>query len=122
MGKLVGFNPEMKSYRILTKGGTIINSKSFTFLYFAPKEKPLIDFGKLLTEEKVERTLERTVEGQAEEHIRIKEEEEDIDKLNEDKEFHNAIPPDAKDESEGNNKDIAELLVPVAQEPVGRIL
>jgi hypothetical protein len=39
MGKLVSFNPEMKSYCILTEGGIIINSKSVTFLDFVPEEK-----------------------------------------------------------------------------------
>jgi transposase InsO family protein len=36
LGKLIGFNTELKSYRILTDGGDIINSKHLEFLDFNP--------------------------------------------------------------------------------------
>jgi hypothetical protein len=58
----------------------------------------------------VEKLLDRPVKGQTEEQIRIKEEEEEIDELNKDKEFHNAIPSKFEDESDGNDADVAGAL------------
>jgi transposase InsO family protein len=54
LGKLIGFNPEMKSYQILKEEGSIINSKSVTFLNYIPCQGISDSYDELLIEEKTE--------------------------------------------------------------------
>jgi hypothetical protein len=78
MGQLIGFNPKLKSYRILTEGGIIINSKNVTFLNYVPPANSLNNGDELLLEEKTESLREVIPQDTGEkEEIKIKEEEEE---------------------------------------------
>jgi hypothetical protein len=117
MGILVGFNPELKSYRILTDEGTIINSKSVTFLEFAPPEKPIVDHDELIIEEKSVIPRIEPIINEQKEDVEIKEEEEDGTVPEENLESSSLL-----DDSETDDNDIADTLIPASSEPAGRIL
>jgi glycine cleavage system protein P-like pyridoxal-binding family len=100
-GKLIGFNPEIKSYRILRKDGTIVDSKNVDFLDFNPTDIVPIHHDELLVEstekesKKNEEKLEETV---------IKDEEEDDPMEN----IEEATQSDPSEESESS--DDAEMI------------
>jgi hypothetical protein len=79
LGTLIGFNPEIKSYHILTEEGIIINSKSVDFLEFVSPEKPLSDDNELIGKEIVETCLEKADPKEREEKDTTVKEEEDED-------------------------------------------
>ncbi|KAI7939342.1 hypothetical protein MJO29_014078 [Puccinia striiformis f. sp. tritici] len=118
MGKLIGFNPEIKSYRILTDDGMIINSKNVKFMNYVPCENPSDNSDDLLIEDK-------TVPSPAEPTPRDREKVGDIE---EEEEATESVPDEeeesstSEDESEDNSEEIADALIPVLNEPVGRIL
>jgi len=110
-GKLIGFDAELKSYKILTEDGNIINSKNVTFLDFPSNVHSDSDWDDLLTEEKPPQV--ESIQAPKEDHISIKEEDEDdsIDSLQETN--NNGISEtDDASSSEGENLEVAEELVP----------
>jgi hypothetical protein len=117
MGTLIGFNPELKSYQILTEAGSIFNSKNVTFLEFVPSDKSSGDHDELLVKRNSEPIVETRVEEEMKEDVQIKEEEDEIDLTDEEKEIL------VSDESSVTDDEaIADALTPAPEEPIGRIL
>jgi hypothetical protein len=122
LGKLIGFNPELKSYRILTNDGHIINSKSVDFLDFSPASESPIDYNKLLIEEKSEKPLAPLSKSEAEakkEDVKIKVEEEE-DQLLEDDDPVIVLKSD--EDSSSDDDEVANALTPEPEAPIGRSL
>ncbi|KNZ54133.1 hypothetical protein VP01_3031g1 [Puccinia sorghi] len=80
LGKLIGFNPELKSYRILLKDNQIINSKNVEFLDFEGSSGLGDYHDELLVEDKIEkRILHPPVLQGSHSNIEVKQEDEDED-------------------------------------------
>jgi hypothetical protein len=77
LGTLIGFNPELKSYQILTEAGVVVNPKNVTFLDFVSSNNPSGDNDKLLVKINPEPIVEKQVEKEVKDEVEIKEEEED---------------------------------------------
>jgi hypothetical protein len=120
MGKLIGFNPELKSYRILTNNNSIINSKSVTFLDFVPANHSPSSLDNLFYKDKAAKNVEADLADPREEGIKIEEEEED-DNPQGDDEDSAAKRSNSEEESEEDDNEVADALIP-QPEPVGRIL
>ncbi|KAA1083441.1 hypothetical protein PGTUg99_033462 [Puccinia graminis f. sp. tritici] len=118
LGTLVGFNQEIKSYRILTEEGIIINSKSVDFLEFLPAEKLLTEDNELVVKEKV-RTPEKAGVSEKEGEDTVVKEEEDEEELPELEEENSNLDEDLNSD---NDVMIADSLIPKTDEPVGCIL
>jgi hypothetical protein len=116
---LVGFNPELKSYRILTEENVLVNSKSVTFLEFTPSRNTSTDYGDILVEDRVEKPVETTTAVNQEEQMHVKEEEE-VDELS-DREDEPDDFRSLKDSTEDDD-DVATSLVPKNDVPSGRLL
>ncbi|KNZ45957.1 hypothetical protein VP01_7671g2, partial [Puccinia sorghi] len=118
-GKLIGLNPELKSYCVSLDDGRIVNSKNVKFLDFNTKDSHSPDFGELTVEQKTEprNPLPRGIEATEEPedgYLKIKQEEEVSKTTNE---FATA------DESSiDNDVNVVEILAPSSSNPVGRIL
>jgi hypothetical protein len=120
MGQLVGFNPELKSYCILTEEGVIINSKNVTFLDYVPPEKPSNNWDKLLLKEKAEPLKELIpLDTSKKEEAEIKEEDEDDQPLNKEGDAENSY--NINDDSDKDENDVAHALIP-DPEPVRQVL
>jgi hypothetical protein len=114
LGKLIGFNAELKSYRILRNDGIIVNSKSVEFLDFNPSDIVPINDNKLLVE-----TLEKSYDkgsDKREDTINIKEEEEDDPQGNNEEDTQ--ADTDGESDEFADAQDVADDLVP--QPEVGR--
>jgi hypothetical protein len=119
MGTLIGFNPEIKSYRILTDSGPIINSKNVKFLDFIPRKTSLEDHDELLIQEIVEQPAVEFKEPREEGDSSIKVEEQDADVPEEEEEETIST---SEDESDDADDEITNALIPASAEPAGRIL
>jgi hypothetical protein len=121
LGKLIGFNAEMKSYQILTNVGRIINSKSVDFLDFTPSKTSSTNSDELLIEETAEKpgSLPAALPEEEEDgKINIKLEEED--ELAEDP--NSLDSPNSEDDSDADKEDVAKSLTPAPEAHLGRIL
>ncbi|KNZ60792.1 hypothetical protein VP01_149g1 [Puccinia sorghi] len=118
-GRLIGYNEDLLSYRVLAEDGSIVETKNIQFLDFIP-EKPSssddFDCFEIINENIHEPTPpmneREDVEAALDDRIEIKEEEPDRDIHNEQLEVISVI-------SEDNDDEIAELLVPSSS---GRVL
>jgi hypothetical protein len=123
LGRLIGFNPEIKSYRILTDDGQIINSKSVDFLDFRSSPSSSSDDSNvILVKEKVEKPLVWPDDKEAEEEkIEIKQEE--VESLSEEEEDQ-SIPShsDFEDDPSDDNEAVANALNPESTASTGRVL
>jgi len=119
LGRLIGFDAELKCYRILLNDGQILNTKNVDFLDFDNSPNPEIEHDELLVNEKMEHSEPRAADRPVEEEVNVKEEEvdEDVTQDEETVEFETA-----DEDSEDDVLDVAESLVPAASNPVGRIL
>ncbi|KNZ55400.1 hypothetical protein VP01_2694g2 [Puccinia sorghi] len=120
MGRLIGFDAELKCYRILLNNGHILDTKNVDFLDFKPSKPPEVEHDELFIEERTENLVPSAVSPPESENINVKEEEvEDEEGLEEEtREFVTA----GEEESEGDEMDVAEALAPANHHPVGRIL
>ncbi|KNZ59145.1 hypothetical protein VP01_1796g11 [Puccinia sorghi] len=112
-GKLIGLNPELKSYRVRLDDGRIVNSK---FLYFNTKDTHSPDFGELTVEQKARsrNPLPRGIKATEEPedgNLNIKQEDEVSETTNE---FATA-----DEDSINNDVDVVEILAPSSSNPVG---
>jgi hypothetical protein len=123
MGKLIGFNPELKSCQILADDGRIINSKSFDFLDFIPSASNPSELNELLIEQQSKKPIVQPVkvpedENEEDKKINIKQEEED--KLDNTHNQSNAL--DSEDNSFVDAEDVVRTLTPAPEPAVGQIL
>jgi hypothetical protein len=113
LGRLLGFNIDLKSYRIQLTDGRIIDSKSVQFLDFDSNVSCSSDLSELIQEQQQEQpqqTPQATVKDEEKE-----EEDHESDELEDD--FH------SPDEFSGEDSDIGvQNPVPTIDGPVGRIL
>jgi hypothetical protein len=120
LGRLIGFNPEIKSYRILTDDGLIINSKNVDFLDFPTlPPNPPADFDELVIEELSEKTTTKPpAEATEEEPCTVVKEEEE-DQLDDDDQLPAAESEESSDDDETM---VADSLTPTPEAPTSRIL
>ncbi|PLW56691.1 hypothetical protein PCANC_05107 [Puccinia coronata f. sp. avenae] len=119
LGKLLGFNAEMKSYRILTSNGRILDSKHVDFLdYTQAQSSP--DFLDNIQIEKRDTTPEvvEVPTAEVKEEVMIKEELEEEEPMQEDSSRGNLEEEDSADDE----ADIEEILIPAPIKPSSRIL
>ncbi|KAA1082218.1 hypothetical protein PGTUg99_027951 [Puccinia graminis f. sp. tritici] len=119
-GKLLGFNVDLKSYKVLLSNGKIIDTKNVQFLDFdasISEKTNLTDLIKELRQEKEEQpALVTNEEAKEEKEPSVKEEEvEDLDSR--DNNFQSFDSTSSKDDIE-----IVETLIPAAEAPAGQIL
>ncbi|KNZ57541.1 hypothetical protein VP01_2131g2 [Puccinia sorghi] len=118
-GKLIGLNPELKSYQIRLDDGRIVNSKNVKFLDFSSDGIVSSDYGEFIIEEKItdqhQSVPAKPVSEDSEsDEVIVKEEEEDSEPM---PDFQ-----DAEEELSSNNDDVVDILVPESSNPVGRVL
>ncbi|KAA1133563.1 hypothetical protein PGTUg99_024468 [Puccinia graminis f. sp. tritici] len=119
-GKLIGFNVDLKLYKVLLSNGKIINTKNVQFLDFdasISKKTDLTDLIEELRQEKEEQPAPVTNEEAKEEKEPIVKEEEVEDLDSWDNNFQSFDSTSSKD-----NIEIVETLIPAAEAPVGQIL
>jgi hypothetical protein len=119
-GKLLGFNVDLKSYRILLSNGKIIETKNVQFLDFDTSiSSSSLDVNELIEElrpKKDDKISQTDKEPEEEREPSIKEEEEDnSDESSEKFQSMNS-------ETEDDEIEVAEGLIPTVDAPVGRIL
>ncbi|KNZ52147.1 hypothetical protein VP01_3675g2 [Puccinia sorghi] len=118
MGKLLGFNEELNSYRILVNNGRIVDTKNVTFLNFKlpPVSSDNLD-DLLILEERTTPVQElKTKEAKLDFNVKIEEPEEDFELDEED------YSSSGEEETQNEDVEVAESLIPQVVEPVGRIL
>ncbi|KNZ48603.1 hypothetical protein VP01_553g1 [Puccinia sorghi] len=117
-GKLIGFDVELKSYKVLMNDGHLVDSKNVEFLDFESSCDGENADDELFIEEQVEQPFPRKfVERRSEESINVKEEEPEDS-------FEDTRSEDRSEDYDSGVTDleIVEALVPVESNPVGRIL
>ncbi|KNZ55536.1 hypothetical protein VP01_2654g1 [Puccinia sorghi] len=119
LGRLLGFEAELKSYKILMNDGKIINSKNVEFLNFEQSITSETPNDELLIEKETERpTLQREEPNPENNENEVKTEEEE-DAMSE----RNTQEDETEDEdSENSDQDVETALIPQIDAPVGRIL
>jgi hypothetical protein len=118
LGKLLDFNPELKSYKVFTSDGRIVDTKHLDFLKYsqAPSSPDFSDDLFFQKGELPQQVAEEPPPKEPEEP-RIKEEDKE-----------NEVPPsppgeeDRMGESDGDDADIKDLLIPKAEVPTNRVL
>jgi hypothetical protein len=120
LGRLIGFNPEIKSYRILTDDGQVINSKSVDFLDFVTSSCPALDGDEFLVEERTEKPIVQPEDEKEIEEGQIEIKQEETDQLSETGEEPNN--PSPKEDSSNDDEAVADALTPAPEESTGRIL
>jgi hypothetical protein len=121
-GKLLGFNVDLKSYKIQLSDGKIIDTKNVQFLDFDSSVPAPTDLSDLIEEQQQEKgmepaqPLEKNDREEGEGTI-IKEEEVDEDPNGSNDHFQSADSSSSEDEIE-----VAEALIPASDAHVGRIL
>ncbi|KNZ62793.1 hypothetical protein VP01_1222g1 [Puccinia sorghi] len=115
LGKLIGFNTELKSYRILMNDGRMLESKNVEFLDFETSPSSLADHDELLVEETKENLVKCSAAKESESNpeipeVKIEEEEESPEDQDKEKEK-------SGDDSDDVDVDIAEILVPKSSTP-----
>ncbi|KNZ57600.1 hypothetical protein VP01_2117g1 [Puccinia sorghi] len=121
MGKPIGFDVDLKSYRIYTSDGRFVNSKNVVFLDFDANPIAHDSSDDIITVEKhVEPIPELKMDGENK-VVDSKEDdtEDEVISSQNDKEFQSA-EGDLKNENEDDI--IAQSLLPSPAEPAGRIL
>ncbi|KNZ49894.1 hypothetical protein VP01_4712g2, partial [Puccinia sorghi] len=120
LGKLICFDIELKSYRILMNDGRMVESKNVEFLAFENDSLPSIDHDKLLIDNNAMKPeidpLGREPDPE-EPQVKIEEEE---DEQAAERQDEGEAP--LADTSDNEDEDIAEILVPELSSPVGCVL
>jgi hypothetical protein len=123
MGKLIGFNPELKSYQILADDGRIINSKSVDFLDFIPSTSNPSELNELIIEQQSKKPIVQPVkvpEDKEEEGEDINITQEEEDELEGTR--NQSDSSDSEDNSFVDAEDVIRTLTPAPEPAVGRIL
>ncbi|KNZ51163.1 hypothetical protein VP01_4063g4 [Puccinia sorghi] len=118
VGKLIGFDVELKSYRVYTGDGRIINTKNLVFLDFETTGTTY-DYSDdiLMIEDQVSQRPVAVVGDEERENL-IKEEETNVVADITHDEYLDTVD----EESLNNDQDIVDFLVPPDSAPVGQIL
>jgi hypothetical protein len=120
LGKLVGFNHELKSYRILQEDGLIVDSKNVDFLEFNSSDIiPATHNVELLVEEDSEESVDIRGEKKEEEMKGDEREEEEEIKENDGKADENKSEEEGPELSD-DSFDAVETLIPLPES--GRVL
>ncbi|KNZ55237.1 hypothetical protein VP01_2730g1 [Puccinia sorghi] len=120
MGKLIGFDVDLKSYKIFTSNGRFVNSKNVVFLDFESNPVTYDNSDDFLKVEKIAETKPpelKLIEGRDEDRVKVEEIEEELIANHQEEEFESS-----EEETENEDEDVAQTLVPSHSEPVGRIL
>lgn len=118
-GRLIGFDAELKSYKILMDDGKLINSNDINFLDFESPSYPLKDHDELFIEKDVVKVVPRSDRDKGgDANIKVNEEQMEDEELGED--HVDNITPEEEDSGEEDDLDVAETLVSVDTVPVGR--
>jgi len=117
MGKLIGYDVELKSYKVYSDDGRFINTKNLTFLDF-DSSKSYNNSDELLRIEDRPLPQPKSTPNEIRNEVAVKEEEMDeIEDFSHEEQFESA-----EEDSPDEDDEIADTLVPQDQEPVGRIL
>jgi transposase InsO family protein len=116
LGRLIGFNAELKSYRILWNDGIIVDSKSVEFLDYHPAESQISNHDELLVESPEKIELKEGINQ--DKRTDIKEEEDDELEGNDEENTH-TDPEDDSDDSL-DTQEVSDDLIP--DSGAGRVL
>lgn len=108
LGRLIAFDAEMKSYRILLDDRQILDTKNIEFLDFDCSLTPQTEHDELFLEEKVEKSDTREIADPFNEEMHIKEEESEEKPLEEETTCDFAT---ADEDSEEDETDVAGATV-----------
>ncbi|KNZ48178.1 hypothetical protein VP01_5855g1 [Puccinia sorghi] len=119
LGRLIGFDTKLKSQKIFMNDGKLVNSKNVNFLDFNSLSESEGHHDELVLKERPTNPSTPTTVNCEAKHVLVKEEDcEERSPLEEPVDFD----PAKEQSSEGEDDNIAEALVPVATNPIGRIL
>ncbi|KNZ50758.1 hypothetical protein VP01_4251g1 [Puccinia sorghi] len=116
MGKLLGFNPDLKLYGVFTNNDRIVNTKNVTFLEFKLTSLPADNSDNVFVLKEQNEPVGEVVEKIPEKNTVAK-----VEDVGENVPLGEESEP-AEEESSDKDAKVAKALVPPMSEPVGRIL